>query len=100
MKLINVYFQNRSSTPIEKIEIQDERANFQWFLSSLAVPLSREIHPFRTSPFNEQISNSSSEMSLSIASMLIRLKVENDRKQMYSEIFEGPISNRGKVRLN
>lgn len=63
------------------------------------VPLNREPSPFKTLPIYEQ-EDDDSELRLSIASMLIRFKVENDRKLMYSDIFEGPISNRGKVRLN
>lgn len=97
---IKFHFSVRSTTPFNKIELKDERANFQWFLSSLLVPLRRDFAPFKTSPFHQQTINDDSEMRLSIASMLIRLKVENDRKQMFSVIFEGPISNRGKVRLN
>lgn len=97
---INFHFFARSTAPFNKIELTDERANFQWFLSSLLVPLRRDFAPFKTSPFHQQTINDDSEMRLSIASMLIRLKVENDRKQMFSVIFEGPISNRGKVRLN
>lgn len=93
----------RSSTPVQQIETEDElaaRANFQWFLSSLSVPLSREAHPFKAMPIRKQSPEESFGMGLSLVAMLCRLKVESDRRQLYSLIFEGPISNRGKVRLN
>lgn len=94
---------HRSSTPVPQIESEDERAaraNFQWFLSSLSVPLNRDTHPFKAMPNNPQNKEDSFGMGLSLVAMLCRLKVESDRRQLYSIIFKGPISNRGKVRLN
>lgn len=37
---------------------------------------------------------------LTLKSRLCRLKAENDLKQMFSNIYSGPITNIGKVRLN
>lgn len=102
----------RSSTPVQHEESEDERcarANFQWFLSSLSVPVFRDTHPFKVSPtqspnFNNNSSSSddynSFGLGLSLVAMLTRLKVENDRRNLFAKIYEGPISNRGKVRLN
>lgn len=39
-------------------------------------------------------------MRVTFEVMLTRLQVEKDRRRLFSSIYEGPISNRGKVRLN
>lgn len=51
-------------------------------------------------PIKKQVTEDSFGKGLSIVAMLARLKVENDRKQAFALVYEGPISNRGKVRLN
>ncbi|XP_031618963.1 uncharacterized protein LOC116338055 isoform X1 [Contarinia nasturtii] len=94
--------ESRSSTPIEMFETKSESAvrdDFQWFLSSLLVPtLKRTSRPFKTVP--EQLQRKTETNGLPVIAMLCRLKVECERKRLFSNIYEGPISNRGKVRLN
>lgn len=101
---MNFFFSNsRSSTPLSIIETEDERAaraNFQWFLSSLKVPLNQERHPFRVMPVEQEKTDDNFGLGLSLVAMLCRLKVESERKRLFSYIYKGPISNQGKVRLN